>query len=171
MARYHWPFSKPVGLAAGLSSRELNDQYRQLEIKTVLTHKGHRFGFRLAQSADVLVQISSSIASSNNWHRAGYLASLLFNAPIAEPVQEVERIYFGQQHLSISYTGLDHYFEFWPHLWITDYRIELWAKEALPVVSITLPNSEDNKGLLFFNIGQGLPTEEFTFFGELINFP
>lgn len=87
---------------------------------------------------------------------------------MGEPVQNVERLYFGQQHLSIPYTGLEHYFEFWPHVWITDYRIELWAKAVLTTVVIS--ETGDEGGLLLFNTGEGL-TEEFTFFGDLIVFP
>lgn len=170
MNRQNWPFTKPVGLPVGLILQELTDQYVRLEFKSVLTHKGHRFGFRLNQPVDVLVKVTSTIATQKGWYRAGYLANLLTGAPMSEPVRDVERLYFGQQHLAIPYTGLSHYFEFWPHLWITDYTIELWAKQAL-VTSVVIPAPEPESGLLFFGVGDGLPTEEFTFFGELIVFP
>lgn len=170
MAFRNWPFSKPVGLPVGLTLQELNDQYVRLDFKWVASHKGHRFGFRLNQPVDLLVKITSTLATQKGWYRAGYLANIITGAPISEPVQDVERIYFGQQHLSIPYTGLDHYFEFWPHLWIADYRIELWAKQALSA-GVVIPEPEPATGLLLFNTGEGLPTEEFTFFGALINFP
>lgn len=169
MSANRWPFSKPGGIALGLSLRSLTDQYQQLEIKSLLSHQGHRFSFRLNQPADVLVKITSSIAHQKGWYRAGYLANLLTGGPIAEPVRAVERLYFGQQHLSIPYTGLDHYFEFWPHVWITDYRIELWAKKAL--TAIVIPAAGDDGSLLLFNTGDELPTEAFTFFGDWIVFP
>ncbi|MDV3350746.1 hypothetical protein QGP82_18705 [Leptothoe sp. LEGE 181152] len=163
-----WPFTKPVGVAIGLSLARLTDQYRRLESKSLLSHKGYRFSFRLNQSADVLVKITSVIANQKGWHRAGYLANLLTGGPIRESVQAVERLYFGQQHVSIAYTGLEHYLEFWPHVWITDYRIELWAKAVL--TAVVIPETGNEGGLLLFNTGEGL-TEEFTFFGDLIVFP
>ncbi|MFG6101668.1 hypothetical protein U2F10_05410 [Leptothoe sp. EHU-05/26/07-4] len=159
-----------MGIAFELSLQVLTDQYQRLEIKSLLSHKGYRFAFKLNQSADVLVKVTSVIANQKGWHRAGYLANLLTGGPIREPIQAVERLYFGQQHISIAYTGLEHYLEFWPHVWITDYRIELWAKQQQHIELNPIVPRFDG-GVLFFGVGSGLPDRAFTFNGDLIHFP
>lgn len=164
-----WPFTKPGGLPIGLLPQQLTDQYQELEVTQVFQHQGHRFNFSLSEPADVLVSVSSQVADNRGWHRAGYLANMLTNAPMLDPVQQVERLYFGQQHLSVPYTGLPHYFEFWPHWWITDYRISLWAKRPV-ATTVDPPDPNEETGVIRFGVGNG-STEEFTFFGELIRFP
>lgn len=165
-----WPFTKPVGLALSLFPQTLTDTYRQLGVRSAVSPEGYRFSFRLQHSADILINISSEVANQKGWHRAGYLATVQTGAPIDAPVQSVDTLYFGQQYLSFVWTGLDGYFEFWPHLWITDYQIEIWAKNKV-AIAVVLSNPDATAGnLLFFDTETGT-TEAFTFFGDLINFP
>ena len=166
MAR--WPFTKPEGFPVALLPQTLTEQYRELEAVQVLDHQAHRFGFSLSEPADLLIAVSSTIADVRNWHRAGYLAGLLLNAPVPDPIKQVERLYFGSQYVSVPYTGLPYYVEFWPHYWITDYRISVWAKIAS---NITIPVAPENEtGIIWFGNGNG-NSNEFTFFGDLIRFP
>ena len=162
-----WPFTKPVGIITGLLQQAVNDQYRRLETKIVLSHQGHRFRFTLNQPVDVLVTVSSKGAQRHGWYRAGYLANVLTGTPIPDPIQAVERLYFGEQHLTAPYTGAAHYFEFWPHIWITDYTIEIWAKQQHQHIEVDPIIPGFDGGLLFFGVGSGLPVREFTFNGEL----
>ena len=153
-----WPFVKPEGVPLRLFPQALSDQYRQLEVKRVTSNEGCRFNFCLTQSADVLVQITSEAASQKQWHRAGYLAAVLTGGPIADPIQTVERVFFGQQHLAIVHTGLDYYFEFWPHLWITDFQVELWAKQVKAFVIQSIPDGDGEDEDLDLLIGGELFT-------------
>ena len=163
-----WPFSKPTGVVLGLRRERLSTKFKRLERKHTLTHQAHRFRFELAQPAQFLVQVSSTVADTHRWHRAGYLAHLLRGAPIAEPIADVKRLYFGQQYRVFSWTGLSYYLEFWPHRWISDYRIEVWAREALSTTHSLILASEER--LLLFQTGDSLSIP-FTFYGVPILFP
>ncbi|MBT9316373.1 hypothetical protein [Leptothoe spongobia] len=168
MSAKRWPFSKPTGVVLSLRVERLNTEFRQLDIKHTLTHQAHRFRFELTQPSQLLVQVSSTIAQAKGWHRAGYLAHILREAPIANPIADVERLYFGQQYLSIPWTGLGYYLEFWPHTWISNYRIEVWARESSTLE--TTVSVQNQIGLLLFQTGDNSP-EPFTFFGVSILFP
>ncbi|NEQ50328.1 MAG: hypothetical protein F6K11_09380 [Leptolyngbya sp. SIO3F4] len=163
-----WPFTRPTGAVLGLRVERLTSEFRRLDIKHTLTHKAYRFPIELHQSSQLLVKVSSTIANAKGWHRAGYLANTLLNAPITSPIADVKRLYFGQQYLSLSWTGLGYYLEFWPHFWISDYRIELWAREAITSDAPIILPSQD--GLLLFQTNDDSPTP-FTFFGVSILFP
>lgn len=163
-----WPFSKPTGAVLGLTVERLNHEFKRLEIKHTLSHQAHRFRFELEQPSQLLVQVTSTIAAAKGWHRAGYLACVLRKAPIAEPVADVERIYFGQHYLSFPWTGLGYFLEFWPHVWISDYQIEVWARET-PETTTTVQIKQE-PGLLLFGTGQ-TSSVPFTFFGTPIIFP
>ncbi|MBT9317297.1 hypothetical protein, partial [Leptothoe spongobia] len=66
------------------------------------------------------------------------------------------------------WTGLGYYLEFWPHTWISNYRIEVWAREAITVATtISVPNPD---GVLLFQTSNSSP-KQFTFFGVSILFP
>ena len=167
MAR--WPFSKPSGAVVGLSVERLSTNFKRLELKHTLTHQAHRFRFELDQSAQLLVKVDSTIAQRKDWYRAGYLATLLRGTPITNPVASVERLYFGQQSLSIVWTGQGYYLEFWPHLWRSDYRIEIWARESL-IAGTQTQYAATQDGLLLFQTQDGHP-DIFTFLGVPIRFP
>ena len=152
----------------GLSVERLDTTFKRLDLKHTLSHQAHRFRFELDQPAQLLVKIDSTIAQRKGWYRAGYLATILRGTPIANPVADVERLYFGQQSLSIVWTGQSYYLEFWPHLWILDYRIEIWARGAITVALII--NQPNPTGLLLFQTGDAR-LEPFTFFGVPILFP
>lgn len=155
-------------MVLGLRSERLSAEYRRLERKHTRTHQAHRFRFELAQPAQLLIQVSSTVADTHRWHRAGYLAHLLRGAPMAAPIADVKRLYFGQQYRAFPWTGLSYYLEFWPHRWISDYQIEVWAREALSTPpSFTLASEER---LLLFQTGDSLSIP-FTFYGEPILFP
>lgn len=168
MSAKRWPFSKPTGAVLGLRIERLSTEFRRLDIKQTLTHQAHRFRFELVQPTQLLVQMSSNIAHTKGWHRAGYLAHILRGAPIANPIAGVERIYVGQQYVSFPWTGLGYYLEFWPHTWISDYQIELWARETGEFG--TLISMQNRSGLLLFQTSDNSP-EPFTFFGVSIRFP
>lgn len=169
MAAKRWPFSKPTGAVLGLRMERLTPEFRRLAIKHTLTHQAHRFGIEVEQPSQLLVKVSSTVANTKGWHRAGYLAQLLRLVPISEPIAAVERVYFGQQYLALPWTGLGYYLEFWPHPWISDYRIELWAREASTAIAPPLNISTD-EGLLLFQT-HGSSPQPFTFFGVPIVFP
>ena len=163
-----WPFSKPSGVVLGLKVERLDSEFKRLDTKQTLTHQAYRFRFELGQPAQLLIAVSSKIATTKGWHRAGYLAHILQGTPIANPVASVERLYFGQQYLALPWSGLAYYLEFWPHVWISDYRIDIWAREAIaPQISL---NSEPQRGVLLFTTDSNTP-ESFTFFGTPIIFP
>mgnify|MGYP001795436299 CR=1 FL=1 len=164
----HWPFSKPSGAVLGLRVERLDSAFKRLDSQHTLTHQAYRFRFVLEQPAQLLITVSSRIANAKGWHRAGYLAHILRGAPIPAPVADVERLYMGQQYIAIPWSGLGYYLEFWPHTWIADYRIELWAREA--VAPQTAAPIQNQNSLLLFRTSTGSP-EPFTFFGVPINFP
>ena len=166
-ATKRWPFSKPSGPALGLTVERLSSEFKRLDIRHTLTHQPYRFRFELEQPSQLLIKVSSNIANTKGWYRAGYLAHILQGAPILAPISNVERVYFGQQHIAFPWTGLGYYLEFWPHVWISDYRVEVWAREAVAATT-TMTDSQD--GLLSFQIGD-FNSEPFTFFGESIVFP
>ncbi len=169
MAAKRWPFSKPTGAVLGLRVERLTSEFRQLESKHTLSHQAHRFRFELEQPSQLLITVSSNIATTKGWYRAGYLAHVLRGAPVSNPIADVERLYFGQQYIAFPWTGLGYFLEFWPHVWISDYRIEVWAREVSDAGTTTV-QIEDQAGLLLFGSGQGSPTP-FTFFGVPILFP
>ena len=152
----------------GLSVEHLDTNFKRLALKHTLTHQAHRFRFELDQPAQLLVKVDSTIAQRKGRYRAGYLATVLRGTPITNPVANVERLYFGQQSLSSPWTGHGYYLEFWPHLWISDYRIELWASEVISTVPVV--NQPDPTGLLLFQTGNA-HLEPFTFLGTPILFP
>ena len=155
-------------MVLGLRHERLGAEFKRLERKHTRTHQAHRFRFELAQPAQLLVQVSSTVADTRGWHRAGYLAHLLRGTPIAEPIADVQRLYFGQQYRVFPWTGLSYYLEFWPHRWISDYRIEVWAREAISTThSLTLASEER---LLLFQTGDS-GSIPFTFYGVPILFP
>ena len=162
-----WPFSKPSGPALGLTVERLSAEFKRLDIRQTLTHQPYRFGFELEQPSQLLIKISSTIAIKKGWHRAGYLAHILTGTPITAPVSSTRRLYFGEQYISFEWTGLAYYLDFWPHTWISDYRLELWAREGIPTIS-TMANTQN--GLLLFQVGES-EASHFTFFGESILFP
>ena len=169
MAHQRWPFSKPSGAVLGLRGERLTTEFRQLAIRHTLTHQAHRFRFELKQPSQLLITVSSTIATTRGWHRAGYLAHILYRAPITNPIADVERLYIGQQYIAFPWTGLGYFLEFWPHVWISDYRIEVWGREVPDTVTTTTVQIEEQAGLLLFGTSQG--SEPFMFFGIPILFP
>ncbi|MEM1253282.1 MAG: hypothetical protein AAGI69_12685 [Cyanobacteria bacterium P01_H01_bin.21] len=163
-----WPFSKPSGPVLGLRVERLSSAFKQLDIRQTLTHQPYRFGVELEQPSQLLIKISSTIAVKKRWYRAGYLAHILRGTPISDPIASTQRVYFGQQYISFEWTGFAYYLEFWPHSWISDYRLELWAREGIT----TLPTTpiSPKTGLLSFQVGESI-SSQFTFFGESILFP
>lgn len=163
-----WPVSKPPNAILGLTVERLNAEFQQLELKRTLSHQAHRFQFELEQPSQLLVKVTSTIAATRGWHRAGYLAHILRGTPISDPVADVQRLYFGQQYIAFPWTGLGYCLEFWPHVWISDYQIEVWARETPAPAATT--QIEQATGLLLFGTGQENPAP-FTFFGVPILFP
>ena len=163
-----WPFSRPSGAVLGLRVERLNTEFKRLEIKQPLSHQAHRFRFELTQPSQLLITIESKAAKAKGWHRAGYLAHILRGTPVLNPVADVERLYFGPQYLTVPWSGLGYYLEFWPHLWIPDYRVDVWAREA--ILRQTTFSIENQAGLLLFGTRNDRP-EPFTFFGTPIIFP
>ncbi|MEO0348965.1 MAG: hypothetical protein AAF282_02820 [Cyanobacteria bacterium P01_A01_bin.15] len=139
--RRGWPVSKPGGLPTGFRVERLTTIFKRLEVKQQRSNRGIRLGIELGQPAQLLIQLSSTIAQTNGWYRAGFLAQIMRGAPIPDPIQSVHRVYFDEQHILLPWQGLSFYLEVWPHIWITDYRLELWGRIA-PVAStaVTIPN-------------------------------
>ena len=163
-----WPFSKPPGAVLGLRTERLTSVFRRLETKHTLSHQAHRFRFELQQPSQLLIKVSSNVATAKGWHRAGYLAHRLRGTPVTSPVADVEPVYFDPQYISFPWSGLAYYLEFWPHVWISDYRIDLWARET--ITPQTIVNSEPQAGVVWFDLDSSGP-EPFIFFGTPIIFP
>ncbi len=168
MSGRYGPVLYPSSYFGVFTSTLLSDTFERLTTYYTNAARGKLFTFELSLSASVLVKISSRIGADRGWKRAGYFVQSLRGTPIASPRKQVERVYLDNQYFSFTGDGFSYYFEFWPHTWLTDYQIEIWAKQLPDVFSDA---NEQETGLILFGVGDSLPTEEFTFFGDLIVFP
>ena len=169
MSSKRWPVNKPIGPVRGLQTKRLSFNFQRLERTYSSANNGYRFLFELDQPSELLVMLSAKIAAANGGNRAGYLTSILTGTPVPDPIASVKRIYVGQQYVRFLWAEQGYRFEFWPHIWITDYTLEIWARAAATTVQTTTTISE-NDGVLLFGLDRNTP-EPFTFYGVPILFP
>ena len=169
MSSKRWPVNKPIGPVRGLQTKRLSFNFQRLERTYSSANKGYRFLFELEQPSELLVKFSSKIAESKGWNRAGYLTSILTGTPLPDPIASVKRIYVGQQYVRFLWADQGYRFEFWPHIWITEYTFEIWDIVTAETFQATTTISVIY-GLLLFGLDRDTP-EPFTFYGVPILFP
>lgn len=162
-----WPVAYPSRYYGAFAAFTLSHRFSRLARYTTHSSKGKLFAFELLGTTNVIVKITSRIGAERGWRRAGYFVQFLLDTPISNPHKQIERVYLDTHYFSFSGDGFPYYFEFWPHIWIADYQIEIWVKLANPL-SKAEAEAEDG-GVLLFGVGDSV--QALTFFGELINFP
>lgn len=82
------------------------------------------------ESVSLLVRVSSQIGARNGWIYAGVLAQVLRGLPTGETNSQVRRVYLDSAFFNFEADGFSFYFEFWPPIWMNDYRLEIWVKQT-----------------------------------------
>lgn len=89
-----------------------------------------RVPLQFSGAVSLLVRVSSQIGSRNDWIRAGVLAQVLRGLPTGDANSQVRRIYLDDGFFKFDGDGFNFYFEFWPQVWLKDYRLEIWAQRT-----------------------------------------
>lgn len=119
----------PTELIGSLPLREPPETLSKLHDYSTTISIAHRVPIRFNAPIDLVIRVSSLIGARKRWVRAGYMAQLLYKLP-GEPKNHVSRLYLDERFFQFEAIGHSFYFEFWPYVWITDYRIEVWVRRT-----------------------------------------
>lgn len=128
MVRYS-RLTYPPPLFGSLQAATLTADMEKLEDYRTFSHIARRVPLSFDKPAILTVRVSSSVGSRNGWLRSGCLAQCLDSLP-SDPKKAVQRLYLDTAVFEFEGFDYPYYFEFWPYRWLTDYRLELWAKLA-----------------------------------------
>ncbi len=132
--RFYGPLLYPSRIIGPLRSASLTTNFLKVYDWRTNFAMGRRIPLRFEVPIQILIRVSSRIGARRGWNRAGYLAQIIDLLP-GDPKGQISRLYFDDKFLSLNGNGNPFWLEFWAHSWLTDYRIELWAKlDPLPSV-------------------------------------
>lgn len=127
--RSYGPLVYPGNRVAPLRSVVLSERFTQIYDQRSYAALGRRVPVSFDSDIQLLIKITSRIAEARGWIRAGIVAQV-YDLSVEKPKGIVERVYVDKRLFVVNSNDASFYLEFWPHVWLSDYRLELWARLA-----------------------------------------
>lgn len=128
MSRYSRLVYPPPLLYGSFETAILTADLKKIENYRTLQNRARRIPLFFSGPCVIVARVTSSTGTLNGWIRAGSLAQCLYSLP-GKPKKAVNKLYLDSGVFQFDSLDFPYYLEFWPYRWLSDYQLELWAKE------------------------------------------